>query len=162
MEILHDTYTWIILSFVIFAVVAWRFGRAPVVAALDTKIATIRAEIKQAENLRAEAQALVMEFEQRQRHAHAEAEEMVEKARQQAEALRLREEARLEETMRRKEEQLNARLLLMRDQAIDELRQIAAQLAFDAAQKMVVQKIDDETRAKLLDRALEQVAQRLN
>ena len=77
-------------------------------------------------------------------------------------ALRIREEARLDETMHRKEEQLNARLALMRDQAINDIRQVAAQLAFEAAEKMVAQKLDADTRNKLIERALDQVSQRLN
>jgi F-type H+-transporting ATPase subunit b len=162
MEFLHDTYTWVTFSFIVFAVVAFKFGRKAVLSALDTRIATIRAEIDTAERLRAEAQALVLEFEQRQKDAQREADKMVATARDQAEALRVREEARLEDTMRRKEEQLNARLTLMRDQAIDEIRQVAATLAFDAAEKMVTQKMDADTRAKLIERALDQVAQRLN
>lgn len=162
MELLHDTYTWIIFSFAVFAVVAWVFGRKAILAGLDTKIAVIRKEIDTAENLRAEANALLLEFEQRQRDAQLEADKLVAKARDQSESLRIREEARLDDMMKRKEQQLTARLALMRDQAIDEIRQVAATLAYDAAQKMVTQKLDDDSRNKLIERALEQVAQRLN
>jgi len=162
MDIFLDAYTWVTFSFVVFLIAVVKFGGKAVLSMLDGRIATIAREIETAERLRAEAHALVLEFEQRQRDAQAEADKMVATAREQADAMRVREEVRMEEMLRNKEAQLNARLSLMRDQAIDEIRQVAATLAFEAAEKMVAQKLDADTRNKLVERALDQVMQRLN
>lgn len=161
MEILHDTYTWIIFSFVIFLVAAVKFGTPAILRALDTKIKTIRTEIDAAEKLRAEANALLLEFEQRQRDAEREADTLVMQARENATAIRAREEELLNDMMRRKEQQLVERINLLRDQTIVELRQVAADLAYQATTKMVTSHLDPESRTRLIDRALEQVQQKI-
>lgn len=162
MDALHDPYTWVIFSFVLFLGIAWKFGRKPIAASLDAKIAVIRAEIDTAERLRDEAKALLLDYEARQKEIETMADKMVSDARDQAEVLRQREEARMNDLMKQKEAQLTERLNLMRDQAIDDIRQVAATLAYDATRKMVGQKLDDETRNKLVERALDHVSQQLN
>lgn len=162
MEFLHDPYTWVIFSFILFMGIAWKFGRKPLAAGLDAKIAIIRAEVENAERLRDEARALLLDYEARQKEIETMADKMIDDARAQADSLRLREEARMNELLKTKEAQLTERLNLMRDQAIDEIRQVAASLAYDATHKMVTQKLDDETRTKLIDRALDHVSQQLN
>lgn len=160
MTFLSDPYTWVIASFLLFAGVAYKLGVPVLLRRLDEKIATIRKEIETAEMLRAEANALLLEYEQRQHHAQIESDKMVAAARDQAEALRAREEERLEEVMRRKEQQLTERLNLLRDQAVADLRGVAANLAFEATQNLVTSKLDEATRAQLIDRAISQMAQR--
>lgn len=162
MDMLHDTYTWIIFSFVVFLTVAVKFGWPVLLAGLDAKIKTIRHEVESAERLKAEANALLLEFEQRQRDAEREAESLVAQARMNAEGIRLREEERLNDMMVRKEQQLIERIALLRTQTITELRQVAANLAFDATKNMIAKKLDTETRVRLIDRALDQVQQNLN
>jgi F-type H+-transporting ATPase subunit b len=161
MELLHDPYAWVIFSFAVFVAVAYRFGKPAVLSALDQKIKTITEEIENARKLRDEAQALLSEFETRERHAAAETEQILADARQHAEHIRLAEEQRLADMMARKEQQLNERIALLRDQAVADLRNTAATLAAQATETLVTQKMDDATRAKLLDRALDQVQQRL-
>jgi F-type H+-transporting ATPase subunit b len=158
----QDPYTWVILSFALFCVIAWKFGRPQILKSLDDKIAVIRKEIETSERLRAEAQALLLDFQQRQKQAEQESERLINQASVQAEHFREREEKRLNDLMKQKEQQLTERLNLLRDQAVDEIRQVAAGLAFEAAQKMVTQKLDADTKSRLIDRALDHIAQRLN
>lgn len=162
MDVLHDTYFWVVVSFLLFAAVAYRFGRRPFLASLDAKIETVRKEIAASEKLKAEAQALLLDYEQRQRDAQAEAEAILQAARDQATKTRVREEARLDEALKRKEQALEDRLNRLRDQAVAEIRQTAATLACDAAQNMITQKMDAETRTRLIDRAIDQMGRELN
>lgn len=161
MELLNDTYFWVTASFILFIIVAVKFGRAPILGALDTRIASVRADLAAAETARDQARALLADFEQRQQDAARQADALVDAARAQADALRIREEENLNQLMHRKEQQLSERLAVMRDQAIEELRAIAAQLAFEATRDMVIKSLDDQTRTRLVDRALDQVTQRL-
>ena len=161
MELFHDTYTWIILSFAIFAAAAWFFGRPAIIKSLDDKIAVIRADVENAARLKAEAQALLAEFEQRQRDAAREADELLATARTSAEHVHAREEERLNDMMVRKEQQLIERIALLRDQAVTELRDVAARLAYDATDRLVKQRLDDATRNHLVDRALAQIEKRM-
>jgi F-type H+-transporting ATPase subunit b len=159
--LLHDTYTWVTLSFILFLGIMIKVGVPTLLSKLDQKIATIRTEVETAARLRAEAEALLLEFEQRQRDTEKDADQLVSAARDQAESLRLREEEKLAELMRNKEQQLNERLDMLRDQTIADLRQIAAKMAIETVEKMIAEKMDTETRTRLLNRAMDQVSQRL-
>jgi F-type H+-transporting ATPase subunit b len=160
MELLHDTYTWVIFSFAVFACAAWVFGRPVILKSLDAKIATIRAEVENAARLKTEAQGLLAEYEQRHRDASVEADRMIADAREQAEHVYHTEEQRLNDMMFRKEQQLVERIALIRDQAVAELRDTAARLAYDATETLVKSRMDDDTRARLLERSLDQIIKR--
>jgi F-type H+-transporting ATPase subunit b len=161
MDILHDTYTWVFVSFAVFVAVLWAFGRPALLRALDQKIATIRSEVENAATLHAQAQALLAEYEQRQRDAARETDAILADGRAQAEKHREIEEARLHDMMARKEQQLVERLGMLRDQAVAELRDVAAQLSYQATEKIVTQGLDDATRTALINRSLAQVQDRL-
>lgn len=160
MELLHDTYTWLFLSFAIFVGAMWILGRPIILRSLDQKINIIRQEVENAQKLRAEAAELLTSFQTRQRDAMREADEMLAAARDQADHVRQVEEQRLTDMMHRKEQQLTERVNLLRDQTVAELRDLAARLGVEAAEKIVTNKMDDTTRAILVDRALAQVQQR--
>ncbi len=160
MELLHDTYTWLFLSFAIFVGAMWILGRPIILRSLDQKINIIRQEVENAQKLRAGAAELLTSFQTRQRDAMREADEMLAAARDQADHVRQVEEQRLTDVMHRKEQQLTERVNLLRDQTVAELRDLAARLGVEAAEKIVTNKMDDTTRAILVDRALAQVQQR--
>lgn len=158
-EFLNEPYTWVIGSFVVFAGAVWVFGRPVLLRTLDTKIAQIRIEVENAARLKHEAEILLADYQNRATHAAEEADRIIATARDQADAFRVREEERLHEMMTRKEQQLAERITLLRDQAIAELRDTAATLTVQATTSLVHQKMDDFTRAHLIDRALSNVSQ---
>ena len=160
-EILNEPYTWIIGSFIVFAGVAWMFGRPALIRALDDKITQIRVEVENAERLKREAAEMLADYQDRAAHASTEAAQIIATARDHADTFRLHEEDRLNEMMARKERQLAESIALLRDQAIAELRDTAVDLAARATAQLVHQKMDDETRARLIDRALTQISGRL-
>ena len=160
-EILNEPYTWIIGSFAVFAGAAWMFGRPALIRALDDKITQIRIEVDNAERLKREAAEMLADYQDRAEHAAEEAAQIIATAREHAETFRRHEEDRLNEMMARKERQLAESMALLRDQAIAELRDTAATLAVRAATQLVHQKMDDDTRARLIDRALTQMSERM-
>jgi F-type H+-transporting ATPase subunit b len=160
-DLFADTYTWMIISFGVFAIVLYKLGWPVMARGLDQKIASIKADVERAESLRAEANALLLEFEQRKRHAETEAEQIIATARAQAETLRARTEEQLAETMRRKEHQLHAHITLLRDQAVEQLRLTAADMAFHTARTIVETKLDDAARARLTESAIVNISQSL-
>lgn len=161
MDFLNEPYTWVILSFAVFAGAAWVFGRPALIKALDVKIAQIRVEVENAARLKREASDMLADYQDRAAHATDEANKIMAMARDQADAYRAREEERLNDMMHRKEQQLAERMALLRDQAITELRDTAAALSVQATGLLVHQKMDDATRTRLVDRALSQVSDRL-
>ena len=79
---------WIALAMVaVFAIIIWKRVPALIGAALDKKIAAIRAQLDEAAQLRAEAEALKAEYEAKAAAADAERATMLERARAEAEAI---------------------------------------------------------------------------
>lgn len=160
-ELLHDTHVWYAFSFLIFVLGAWKFGRKPVLDALDRRIGEIRAEIKEAESLRIEAQELMAQYQRKQREAAKEAKTIVETARQHADHIRRQAAADLDDMLKRREQQMHDRLRRMEEDATREIRAYAAELAVKATAEIIVKKMDEQTRTRLIDESVKKVAGQL-
>ena len=108
--LLNDTNFWVLISFVIFMGVAWKYGRKSALAGLDGKIDTIKTELATAEKLRVEAQELLAEYQRKHKDALREADDIIAKAKSHAESMRAKAESDLEVTMKRREDQLQQTL----------------------------------------------------
>lgn len=160
-ELLHDTHVWYAFSFLIFVLGAWKFGRKPVLDALDRRIGEIRAEIKEAESLRIEAQELLAQYQRKQREAAKEAGIIVENARKSAEQIRAKAEAEMTDMLKRREQQTADRLRRMEETAVQEIRAYAAELAVKATAEIIVNKANDATHARLIDESVKKIAGQL-
>lgn len=156
MEILSDSKIWLIFSFVIFAGVVWKFGKAKFLAMLDNRIQSIQEEIKVAGNLRLEAQEMLAQYQRKHRDAIKEAEKIIKKAEQQAEALRSAAEAELASSIDYKEKQLAERLERMKQNAKNEIREYAASLAIAATHEIIAGNLKDNSSA-LIDQSIKNI-----
>ena len=163
MEMLqHNTTAWVAISFVIFCLLAIKFGGKAITGALDKRIAEIKAEIETAERLKAEAQALLSEFQTKQRDAEAAAQKIIEQAKASALAVQKAAEAELSESMERREAQLADRLKRIEEKAIADIQNHAADLAMQATREIVVKTLDEKTSGNLVDQAIKSVSKYLN
>lgn len=163
MEILqHSTTLWVGFSFVIFVLLAVKFGGRGIIGALDKKIAEIKSEIETAERLKAEAQALLAEFQTKQRDAEKAAAEIIEQAKASALAVQKMAENDLTETMERREAQLADRLKRIEEKAIADIQNHAADLAMKATREIVEKTLDEKASTKLVDQAIASVSKYLN
>lgn len=163
LEILsHDTNLWVTISFVVFAIFAFKLGRKSVTSKLDAKIDAIRTEIQTAESLRVEAQELLAQYQRKQRDAEKEAAQIVAQA--QASAKRIHEAAEIElvETMNRREAQLQQRLQRIEQNAIAEIQAHAAELAVAATTEIINRTLDEKTAQTLADNSAQSISKHLN
>lgn len=160
MELLHDAHVWVLISFVLFACMAFRPGRTALLGKLDGRIEVIRREIETAESLRAEAQELLEQCQHRQRNAAQEAEKIVENARRHADSIKKQAETDIEETIRRKEKQLQDRLESMKETAFRDIRSYAAQLAVNAAAGIIAERMDESAHERLTKQAIGGIGRR--
>lgn len=158
MAFFQDTNSWVLISFLIFAAVAFRFGRGAMLGKLDTRIEQIRRDLKNAETLRLEAQDLFAKYEVRQREAATEAERIIEAAKKNALEIGRQAEKELEETMERREKQLAERLKRMEESAMQEIRSYAAALAVKAAAGIIAEKMDQSANANLVEKSIAGIA----
>jgi F-type H+-transporting ATPase subunit b len=159
MEFLHEPTNWVFLSFVIFAVLFARYGWKNVAAKLDGRIDEIRSELKSAETLRNEAQAMLAEYQAKHRDAMKEAQDIAVRARQQAKAIQEKAEADIAETMVRREKQLEERLNRIEAAAEAELRRATAELAIKAAEAQIRKSLDGDA---LIDKSIAALPGNLN
>jgi F-type H+-transporting ATPase subunit b len=125
--------------------------------ALDKRAETIEGEIDSAAHLRQEAEKVLEEYRERLKEARAQAEEIVQRARQTAEAHE--HEARehgqeiLAETIKRAERDIDAAT----KRALDDIRREVADLTIMATEKVVRKTLDDAEQRRLVEEALSEV-----
>jgi F-type H+-transporting ATPase subunit b len=151
---MNDPYTWLILSFCIFAFVVYKGGKSALLNMLDTRIADIKTEIATAESLRVEAQELLAQYQRKHRDAVKDADTIIANAQKQAEEIRKNTEEDLSQNMARKEKQLRDRLARAETAAIEEIQAYAADLAVRATSEIIASKMDGKTSEKLIDTSI--------
>ena len=152
---------WVALAvLIVFALLIWKKVPGAVGRALDSKIALIRDQLAEAESLRKEAEALKAEYEAKSKsvdkdrkallaRAEHEADEIVAKAKTDAEAL-------IERRTRMAEDKIAAE----ERSAVEQLRAAAADAATKAAARIIADRHDASTDAKLVDKAIKEIAGR--
>jgi len=141
---------WTIVLFLFFAVVLTKFGWKPLLAMIEEREKAIRDAVEGAERSRAEAQALLAQHQEMVREAGRQREQVIKTALADAEKLKaeLSEKARTESAhmIARARDQIQREKTL----AIQELRQQVADLAVEAASRIVESSLTPEAQKKLV------------
>lgn len=159
--VLHDPAFWTALAFVIFVVLVFKPVKKALLGALDGRIEQIRTEVEEAQKLREEAQALLASYQRKQREASQEAEEIIKKAREDAELHRKETEKSMEEMLKRQEALAVDKIAQAEAAAVQEVRDIAVELAIAATRKILTEKVTGELSDKLVDEAIAELPQKL-
>lgn len=153
---------WATIGLVIFlAVVIYLKVPAMITGALDKRIAKIESDLAEADRLRAEAKALLDSYAQKRADAEKDAEEIVLAAREEAFRLTAETSASLDALVARRTKAVEEKIAQAEQQAVAEVRARAADLAVEAA-RTVLQKQMSEKGGVLVDRAIDDVAAKLN
>lgn len=145
------TIFWTVVTFVILWFLLARFAWKPLLAAVETRETGIRDAIDGAKRDREEAQRLVDEQKAMLNLARKERADAVEAGRRDAERLK----AEILEEARKQREQLKKQAQAQIDaglrQARAELKGEAADLAIQAAGKLLGKNLDDQTQRRIVD-----------
>lgn len=160
-SLLADPHTWVLFSAILFAVVAWKKGKAPFLNMLDGRTARIKAELEEAERLKHEAQELLADYQKKHRDAVQTAQKIVDNAKEAASLIQKEAEQKLEESVVRRETLLLERIARAEAAAVLELRNKAADIASAAAEKLLAEAMG-KRGAKLVDEAIAELPERLN
>jgi F-type H+-transporting ATPase subunit b len=140
-----------LVLFVLFALVLGKFAWGPLLRIVDEREKSIRTSVESAENAAAEAKDLLAKHQEMLRGAGREREEILAKALKEAETVR----GDLVEKARSDAERVagHAREQIERDknEAIAELRGQVADIAVEAASKIVKSSLTPEAQKKLVD-----------
>lgn len=140
-----------LVLFILFALVLGKFAWSPLLRIVDEREKGIRTSVESAENAAAEAKDLLAKHQEMLRGAGREREEILAKALKEAETVRgdLVEKARsdAERVAERAREQIERD----KNEAIAELRGQVADIAVEAASKIVKSSLTPEAQKKLVD-----------
>jgi len=146
---------WIALAMLaVFAVMLWKRVPALIGRALDRKIAGIRAELDEAEQLRKDAEALKAEYEAKAAAADAERATMIERARHEAEAIVAQAQADTQALIERRTRMAEDKIAAAERQALDEVRSRAATAAAAAAARLIAEKHGAEADKTMVDKTI--------
>jgi F-type H+-transporting ATPase subunit b len=159
---LHDPTFWVAVGFVIFlAVVGKRLWRA-LADMLDARTARIRAQIDEAERLRAEAQALLAEYKAKHAQALQEAEAIVARAREEAKRIAAEASVASDAALKRREQQTLDKIAQAEAAALRAVRDHAVDIAIGAARRIVTEEMKGQRGAALVEAAIKELPDKLH
>jgi F-type H+-transporting ATPase subunit b len=156
-----DPHFWVLLSTIVFAVIAFVKGKEPLLGILDTRTARIKHDLDEAARLRFEAENLLADYQKKHRDAVATAQKIIDNAQESVALMQKDAEAKLSENLKRRETLLLERISRAEAAAVQELRTQAADIAAKAAEKLLTEAMDKRD-AKLVEEAISQLPARLN
>jgi F-type H+-transporting ATPase subunit b len=147
---------WIALAMLlVFAILLWKRVPAMIGRALDQKIASIREQLDEASQLRAEAEALRGEYEAKAAAADSERQTMLERARHEAEGIVEQARADTAALIERRRRMAEDKIAAAERHAIDEVRARVATAAAAAAAKLISEEMGPDADRAMVDRTIQ-------
>jgi len=146
---------WVALAMLaVFAIMIWQKVPAMIAKALDGKIAEIRAQLDEAKQLRAEAEALKAEYQAKSAAADGEAKAMLDRAHAESASIVAKAKTDAEALVERRTQMAEAKIAAEERAAIDEVRAVAAKAATAAAGRLIAERNDASSDKALVDQAI--------
>jgi F-type H+-transporting ATPase subunit b len=150
---------WVALAvLVVFVLLIWKKVPAAIGRALDSKIALIRDQLAEAESLRKEAEALKAEYEAKAASVDKDREALLERAKHEATEIVAKAKTDAEALIERRTRMAEDKIAAEERAAVEQLRSAAADAATKAAAKIIADRHDAATDAKLVDQAIKEIA----
>jgi F-type H+-transporting ATPase subunit b len=158
-----DNTFWATVALVIFIGVVFYFKVPGMISkALDERANRIRNELEEARRLREEAQQLLAEFQQKRKEAEKDAADIVASAKREADMLLEDAHRKTEEYVVRRTAIAEQKIAQAEQEAVNEVRASAVDIAVEAARKLLAEKVDAKTGAELFKSSLQEVKSKLN
>ena len=162
MELLLDSHFWVGVAFVLFLVLMVYVGVHKLAwKALGDSGVKVQAQLDEAAQLRAEAQALLDNIKVEREAAEKHAAEMLADAEENAKRLQVEANAKLAEQIERRGQLAERRIATAEAQAQADVKAAAADLAAQMAETVLVQRLVGTTTDPLIDAAIGQLAGKL-
>ena len=156
-----DAGGWVALAMLaVFALLIWKKVPGAIGRALDDKIALIRNQLAEAESLRKETEALKAEYEAKAASADKDREALMVRARHEADEIVAKAKADAEALVERRTRMAEDKIAAEERAAVEQLRSAAADAAAKATAKIIAERHDAATDAKLVDQAIKEIAGR--
>lgn len=130
--------------------------------ALDERAAKIANELEEAKRLHDEAKSVLADFQRRAKNAEMEAADIVTRAKEDAERMKVEAKKALEEQIARRAKAAEAKIAQAEARAVADVRAAAADLAIAASAKVLAEQTSGALGDKLVTQAIADVKSRLN
>lgn len=141
---------WIGITFLLLLVLLRKFAWGPITSALSQRETTIAESIAQAEKALAEAKQLQADNTKARREAEAQAQAILREAREEAERLRGEEVDKTRSQIQQMQDAAQAEIAREKQSALDSLRAEVADLAVQAAEKILHANLDADRQKKIV------------
>lgn len=159
---LEDSSFWATVGLVLFfALIAYLGVPEFITGSLDSRAERIQRELEEARELKEEAKQQLAEYQRRRREAESEARDIVSSAEREAQAIVQEARSKSAEYIDRRTRTAELKIAQAEQDAIAEVRSAAADLAIQAASRVIADKNIGADTA-LTERSIEEVRRRLN
>jgi len=145
---------WTALTFALLLLMLRAFAWKPILKALDAREETIRLSIERAENAKSEAERLLEENRKNLSKAEEQAQQLIKDARDLGEKVRLETVTKAHEDANRLLDKAREEIERDKQQAISQLHGLVAELAVQAAEKILKESIDSTKQKKVVENFL--------
>jgi len=145
------TIFWTVVTFAILAFLLSRYAWKPLLQILDERERTVRDSLEQAKKARAEAEETLRKNQETLANARRETAAIIEQGKREGEALKAEILAQSRKEAQELVEQGKRQIQYEQKQAIEKLRTQVADLAIQAAERLIVRSLDDKKHRELLD-----------
>ena len=163
MAFLSDPSFWVAVAFFGF-IALLVYYKVPALAAkaLDDRAAEIARTLEEARTLREEAQKVLADYQRKQRNAQSEAEDIIAMAEREAQAYAEETRRALKEQLERRSKLAEEKIARAEVQAMAEVRSLAANVAVEAAEKLIAEKMTPETANSLIAKTVADIREKMN
>src|SRR5438067_9129691 len=152
---------WIALAMiVVIAIMIWKKVPGAIGRALDSKIALIRDQLAEAEALRTEAEALKAEYEAKAASADKDRAALLERAKHEADEIVAKAKTDAEALIGRRTRMAEDKIAAGERAAVEQPRAAAPEAAAKAAARLIAERHDAGSDAKLIDQAIKEIVGR--
>jgi F-type H+-transporting ATPase subunit b len=148
---------WTVVTFLILLFVLKKVAWKPILTALDQREASIRESIERAEKARAEAQKILDENKSNLARAEDESRRLIEQSREYAEKMKSQILQEGKEQSKKIFEDAAAEIERRKDAAFNELKNQIADIALQAAEKLLNEKLDPLTNKKIANKYIDEI-----
>jgi len=151
-----DASFWVAVCLILFfAALIWKGVHKAIGSSLDERASKIESELEEARRLREEAQALLASYHRKQKEAEQLAEDIIIKARKDAETMADQARKDLQERLERRASLAEAKIANAEAQALSDVKAQAAQMAIDAAQKLLTSNMSAANHTALVKKGID-------
>ncbi len=149
---------WVAIGFIVFFIFAWRFGAKPIANLLDQRGIEIKEKLKEAEDLRLEANELLNKYKQLKIDAENEATDLLKKAENTAKQMQIHSEKIAAETIKQKEKQVIDKIKSAESQALLDIKNLTIELSINSSEEIIKNNMTNKDEKLSLEDSIKQIS----